>query len=368
MALSLQQLLTPSSEDESLASIIEILEGLGFAASSWQSGSIQRTMIQLLARLHSDASNTTYAITAGRLNDLATGDWLSLKSSSDFDNERIAAVATQVNGKISDPLNVGPQTIVLGQLVATDQDGNTYRNVTAGTILLGGTLTLLFEAEVAGGASIPSSLELATSLAGFVFELPVDAIQRVGADAESDSRLRERNKTKWSTLAYAAPADAYVSWALAASAAVTRAWVDDLNPRGPGTLDLYVAGPGGAVDPSVLVDVLDYIEGNVDGIWRRPLGSDLEVFSATSATVGITGDLYVQPAFDLTQVKDAVEFEVTALLQALPVGGTVTVAALYSTIMGTAGVRNVHLSAPASDTTVAASAVPVPAFSLTPQY
>lgn len=368
MALSLQQLLTPSSEDESLATIIEILDGLGFTASSWQSGSLQRTFIQMLARLHSDASNVTYAITAARHNDLATGEWLSLKSRSDFDNERIASVATQVNGEFSDPLSVGPQTITLGQLVAVDQDGATYRNITVGTITLGGSLTLLFEAEVPGGASVPSSLELGTPLAGFVFSMPASAIQRVGADAESDVRLRERNRTKWSTLAYAAPEDAYISWALAASAAVTRAWVDSQNPRGPGTLDLYVAGPTGAVDPSVIDDVEDYIEGNLDGICRRPLGSDVKAFSATSATVSIAGDLYVQPAFDLIQTRDAVYDAVTALLETLPVGGTVNLAALYSTIMGVGGVKNVHLSSPLSDTTVAANAVPVPALSLTPQF
>lgn len=365
MALSLQQLLTPSSEEESLAAIIEILDGFGFTASSWQPGSIQRHLIQVLARLHSDASNTTYAITAGRFNDLATGNWLSLKSRSDFDNERIAAVATQVNVQLDDPLNVGPYTIAMGDSVGVDQDGNTYRNIAAGTLTLGGTLTLLYQAEVAGSASFPTTFELATPLAGIIVSLPVDAIQLVGADAEDDERLRERNRKKWASLAYAAPADAYIAWALEASAAVTRAWVDDLNPRGPGTLDVYVAGPTGAVDPSVLVDVSDYIEGNTDGISRRPLGSDVEVFSATSASVNITGTLYVSPAFDLTATRDAVYAAITLLLESLPVGGTVKLASLYQTAMDVAGVVNLNLTAPTADTTVAASAVPVPALSLT---
>lgn len=366
MALSLQQLLTPSSEDESLTAILAMLDELGFTATSWESGSIQRTLIQLLARLHSSASNTRLALTKGRYNDLAESDWLSLKSTSDFDNTRTAAVATRVKMTLSDPNSVGPITIVISQLVAKDQAGKTYRNIDAGTLTLGGTLTLQFDAETAGRSN-PTTLELATPLAGITaFIAVVDPIVRAGADAESDDRLRTRNRAKWSTLAYAAPADAYIAWALAASASVTRAWVDDLNPRGPGTLDLYCAGPSGAVPGPVLTTVLDYIEGNIDGIYRRPLGSDLQVFSASSQSVSITGTLYVLPAYSLTATRDTVYDALTELLETLPVGGTVLLAELYETIMSITGVRNVHLTAPLVDTTVSAAAVPVPSLSLTP--
>lgn len=366
MSLSLSQLLTPSSEDESLAAILSILDGLGFTATSWEDGSVQRTIVQMVARLHSDATNTRLGITKGRYNDTAEGDWLTLKSTSDFDNERIAAVATRVKMTISDPLNVGPATIVISQLVAKDQLGATYRNIEGGTVTLGGSLTLQFDAEVPGAAN-PTQLELTTPIAGMTAVIAVtDPIVRPGAAAEADPRLRTRNRSKWATLSYAAPADAYVAWALAASSFITRAWVDDLNPRGPGTLDIYCAGPSGPVPGPVLVTVIDYIEGNIDGISRRPLGSDVQAFSASSASVNITGTLYVAPSYGLTATRDAVYAAITALLETLPVGGTVLLAELYSTIMEVAGVTNVHLTAPTSDTTVAATSVPVPALSLTP--
>lgn len=366
MALSLLQLLTPSSEDESLAAILAILDGLGFTATSWESGSVQRTLIQMLARMHSSASNTTYAITKGRYNDLATGDWLALKSRSDFDNEPIAAVATRVKMTISDPNSVGPTTIVISELVAKDQAGATYRNIDGGTVPLGGSLTLQFDAEVPGSGN-PVSLELSTPLAGFSAAIAItDPIVRPGAAAESDDRLRTRNRTKWATLSYAEPADAYIAWALAASPFITRAFVDDLNPRGPGTLDIYCAGPSGPVPGPVLVTVIDYIEGNIDGISRRPLGSDVQAFSASSASVTITGTLYVSASYSLTATRDYVYAAITALLQTLPVGGTVLLAELYSTIMSIAGVNNVHLTSPTTDTTVAVTSVPISTPSLTP--
>lgn len=367
MALSLAQLLTPSSEDESLASIISILNGLGFSASDWETGSIQRTLIQLLARLHSSASNTTLAITKGRYNDLAEGDWLTLLSQSQFDNTKIPAVATTVKMTLTDPLNVGPISIIASQLVAVDQDSFTYRNTAPGTLPLGGTLELSFDAEVPGRTH-PTSLDLATPIAGITAVIsPVDPITVPGADAEADDRLRTRNRAKWATLAYAAPQDAYIAWALAASPSVTRAWVDDLNPRGPGTLDLYVAGPTGSVPSPVLTTILDYIDGNIDGIYRRPLGSDLQVFSASTASVPITGTLYVLPAYSTTVVRDAVYAAITAYMQTLPVGGTVDLAQLYSTAMGVTGVRNIHITAPTVDTTVAATSVPVPALNFASQ-
>jgi uncharacterized phage protein gp47/JayE len=367
LALSLQQLLTPSSEDESLASLLTFLDSLGFTATAWESGSIQRTLVQMVARLHSSATNTRYALARGRFNDLADGDWLTLKSTSDFDNTRIPAVATRVKMTLTDPNSVGPFTIVTSQLVAKDQNGATYRNIAGGTLLLGGTLELSFDAEVKGRAH-PTSLELATPLAGVTALISaVNPVTIPGADPESDERLRVRNRTKWAALSYAAPADAYISWALNASASVTRAWVDDQNPRGPGTLDLYVAGATVPVPGPVLTTVLDYINGNVDGIWRRPLGSDLQVFSAGTATVTITGTLYVLPAFDLAATRDAVYAALTALLEKLPVGGTVLLAELYRTSMGVAGVRNVHLTAPLADIAVAATSVPVPSMSLIPQ-
>lgn len=366
MALSLSQLLTPSSEDESLAAILTILDGLGFTATSWEEGSVQRTMIQMLARLHSDASNVTLAITKGRYNELATGDWLSLKSSSDFDNTRVPAVAARVKMTISDPNSIGPQTIVISQLVAKDQDAATYRNIDGGTVTLGGSLTLNFDAEVPGRSS-PVTLELVTPLAGFTAVIAiVDPIVIPGAAAESDERLRARNRVKWATMAYAEPQDAYIAWALEASASITRAYVDDLNPRGPGTLDIYVAGPTGPVPAPVLVTVIDYIEGDIDGISRRPLSSDVQCFNAGTATVSITGTLYVLPSYSLTTVRDAVEDALEALLEALPVGGTVLLAELYQTIMEVEGVSNVHLTAPLIDTTVAVTSVPVPSFGLTP--
>ena len=384
MALSLAQLLTPKTEAEALADILAILDGFGFAASSWQEGSIQRHLVQVMARFTASASNTTLAITKGRFNDTAEGDWLTLKSASDFDNTRSPATTTRVKMTLTDPLGVGPSTIVLSQLVATDQAGRTYRNVEAGTLAINGSLTLAFEAEVPGSAAQPTSLVLATPIAGIEAAIASsNALVRLGANAEADDRLRVRNRNKWAALAYAAPAEAYVTWALEASDDVTRAWVDDLNPRGPGTLDIYVAGSSGTLLPSpVLLDVFKYITGVSAPVGkvqrdRRPLGSDIgtilspAVFNATLQTISVTGTLYVGAAYDRTTVRQAVYDAITAYMRALPVGGTVKIADLYRVAMAVQGVSNIHITAPVdinnipTDVVVAQTSIPVPAMNLT---
>jgi uncharacterized phage protein gp47/JayE len=367
MALTLAQLLTPSTEAESLQTILDILDGFGFSATSWQSGGLARTLCQMVAKFHSDFTTERVTLAEGRYNDTATGGFLTLLSTSQWNNDRIPALTTQTNVLLSDPNSVGPYTITLGQLVGVDPGGNTYRNTTAGTILVGGTLTLQFDAEVAGSASVPTTIDLATPLAGITATV-VTPIIRQGSDEETDDTLRVRNSTKWSTLAYAGPADAYISWALAADPHVTRAYVDDLNPRGPGTIDLYCAGATGGVDSSVPVNVSNYIEGAVDGIVRRPLGSNLQVFSATTTTVSIVATLYVSSSYSTATVKTNVQNAITTMMSLLPVGGSggkVTLAALYSTAMQVSGVVNMNITTPSADVTVGATAVPVPSFSIT---
>lgn len=370
MGLSLQQLLTPSTEDESLASLLAILNALGFSATSWQSGSLQLTLVRLLARLHSDSTQTVNVITRGRFNDLATGDWLTLKAKSDFDNTRIPAIATQMNITLSDPLSVGPFTIVLGQLVFTDQDGSTYRNITAGTLPAGLSLTLLFQAEIPGADARPTTLVFSTPLAGVAFVL-VTPIIVIGADEEKDDTLRLRNSSKWATLAYSTPSGAYVHWALTANSLITRAYVDDLNPRGPDTVDIYIAGDGGALAPSVATDVTNLIEGITDGIVRRPVSANVLAFSATNVSVSIVGNLYVSPSYTLSGVQNDVYLALEAYFNTIPLGGaggSVTLGALYRVITLVPGVVNVNITTPTGDVVIGATNAPIAVPALTPVF
>ena len=364
MSLTLAQLLTPKTEEQALDELLAYLDSVGFTATSWQPGSKARHVVQLMARLRASLSNTTLLITKGRYNDTAEGDWLTLKSRSDFNNDRVAAVAAQIRVKFADPNGAGPFTNAASDLIVKDEDGATYRSIDALSLPRNATnVQIRFNAEVPGASSQPSSVTLVTSLAGV--DVTLVEIIRPGADPELDDRLRDRNRSKWSTLSQAAPGDAYRTWAMEADASVTRVWVDDLNPRGPGTIDVIIAGVGGALPSGVSDTVTAYINGGIDGVYRRPLTANVAVHSAINYTVNVTGTLYSQASYDLTTIRTTVHAAINAYISTVAVGGTVLLAELYRRIMAVDGVRNVQLTSPSTDLTVTAGQVPVGNPSLT---
>lgn len=358
MSLTLQQLLTPKTEEEALDELLSFLDDVGFSASSWQPGSKARHIVQLLARLRASFSNTTLLITKGRYNDTAEGEWLHLFSKSHYNNDVVPAQTPRIRIRLKDDASAGPFTENAGDSIAKDENGVTYRNIDAISLPEDGNILVDYEAETPGAlAEIPVSATLVTPMAGVTVTL--EEIIRPGANVESDTRLRERNRSKWFTLSQAAPGDAYRVWAMEASGSVTRVWVDDLNPRGPGTVDVIIAGASGSLPDGVSDTVEAYINGEVDGVYRRPLGTDLAVISATEYTVNVTGTVYSNGSYDLSSVQTAAHAAINAYISTVAVGGTVLLAELYRRVMAVDGVRNVQFTAPTADVTVTAGRVPV---------
>ena len=131
MALSIEQLLDPVTEAEALEQILDIFESLGFSARSWQSGSIARTIVQAMAVLRSDSSELAVTIAAGFLNELSTGDFLTLLSDSHYDNQRTEAVRTRGDIEVVTAAGAGPYALAAGDVLVQDAFGNTYRNLNA---------------------------------------------------------------------------------------------------------------------------------------------------------------------------------------------------------------------------------------------
>lgn len=377
MTLSLAALLTPVTEQEALDLALSILDGLGFNVTSWQDGSVQRHLIQLLARLHSSLTITIQQIAEGGYNGLATGDWLTVLAESHFGNTRTAAVVTSGTFRLASTSTAPPQTITAGQLqIATTatQSTNTvtYRNTTGGTLNPGGTLDLTFEAEVAGIAgNVPNNttLYMWTPLVGVsVTNPPVGTtgtwISRTGVNEESDDKLTERNTSKWSTLSYAATDGSYKNWALAALSSIARVKVRSNNPFGPGTIDVVCAkASGGITGPYTSASteaytIYQYIEGLSDGVGRRPLNDVVSVNSASVKTIAVSGAVTVDAAYQATTTIAAIRQAVDDYFNALPIGGTIippasTGVAIFSEIVqaiaGLNGVIAVSLATPTAN-------------------
>jgi len=374
VALSVDELIEPMTTDQVLTLLLDILRAHGFPVASWQSGSIQLTLLQAFAELASEhLLVANYLLRAGLL-PLSTGGWLTLLSDSHYDNQRFDAVKTKGGVVLTDAESTGPHTISVDEIVLSDAEGRRFRNTTGGTLSLGLTLALTFEAELAGADG-----NVADDTITVVIEGPPGVtatnpdtgdgwITTEGADEESDSSLQERDRTKWAGLGINGPAEAYVNWAREADSAVTRVYVDDTNPRGAGTLDVYLAGAGGPVAGSVVTAVTNYIEGTADQVGRKAIGADLLVQSATQVAVDFSGTVYVDPSLDLTEMETAVQEAIEAFLLEVPIGGVksfddeegqLLLGKLYHAIFSIPGVVNLVLTAPITNITLQKNEVAV---------
>jgi uncharacterized phage protein gp47/JayE len=219
-----------------------------------------------------------------------------------------------------------PHAVAVGQLVAADNvNGYTYRNTTGGTVPISGSVTLTFQAEVAGESRnvAHNTIDiLQTPLAGVTINNPSPTwITSLGTNEESDATLRTRCTSRWSTLSYASPEDAYVQFALAAGADdVTRAHVHADNPGGPGTVWVFIAGATGPAIAGDVTTAQDYID------TRRPATADVTVFAATAQVQNFDAIIYVNSA-DYDGPGGSKETEIENALEAhvnnLPIGGTI---------------------------------------------
>lgn len=325
--LTLQQLRTPVTEDQALETILEHLTSVGFNTTSWHVGALQRKFLRLFAIVYSDITLLVAALVDFVYNETATGDALTEFSASHYQNFRNLAGKTVGQMVLTNTGGI-PHTVTASQLVAafTETDGTlrTYRNTTGGTVSAGGgTLTLVWEAETAGAAwniPIDSALTLRTPLAGVAITNPLVAgtdtwITTLGADEEDDPTLRERNRTKWPLLAIELIKDGVIGVALSASNAVTRVGVDDQNPRGAGTFDVYIAGKNATAGTTEV----DAVQAKLKG---RVFGSDtVRTYAAPQQFLNLTGTVYYDAGFTQIVVKTAVEKALNDFLATVPLGG-----------------------------------------------
>ncbi len=391
--VSLTTLLTPITRDQALESLIEVLDGLGFNTTGWQSGSVQRTFMTMVAEAWSQVTIAQAFVATFGFNELAEGDALTAFSDSVYDNQRLAAVATRGEMVLTDSGGGGPFIIAAGDLVVSDSNGVKFRNTTGGTLALSSTLTLEFDGEIpgtTGNIATDSTLALDTPLAGVDVTNPAIAtttswISRSGVDQESDTNLRTRNRSKWfNQNPITKPADAYVEITLKAVdgsgnlVGITRVGVDAQNPRGPGSLDVIIADATGPAIPTQVADVQTYLDA------RKAVLSDLLVRAAVNRVIAVEGTVFLDSGADSptkrTEIEDAVyqvtipaEEDPSGYFNTIPIGGDdlgagddfVIQSEIVDRIMSVAGVKAVNLTTPTADVLLASDEIPTAAFSLT---
>jgi uncharacterized phage protein gp47/JayE len=354
--LSFEQLSTPITSAQAEEEIIQRLSELGFASRGWQSESMQLTLgVKLPAWLYSRFTVYVSSVVVGMFNDSATGDLLTRFSASHYDNTRVPAVAAQYTVRHTVASGQGPHTgIQVGDLIASNGT-KTYRNITTDDLTSAATVDLVYEAEEPGQDSNTADGTLnflVTSLAGVTITNPANSIVQAGANEESDESLKIRNPARWSGLSIESPADHYRGLALTV-AGIGRCEVDDTNPRGPYTLDVYVAGPNAAAGETARAEVEALLD------TQRSPTADVEVIEPTTQTITVAGTVYVNRAYS-SSAPAAVVAAIEAHVNTIAIGGAqltesqkgVAEDGVKEAIRGVAGVQNVNLTSPVADVTI----------------
>ncbi|HKY37212.1 MAG TPA: baseplate J/gp47 family protein [Polyangiaceae bacterium] len=369
---SLEQLRTVPTRSQALQWYLDNLGALGFNTARWVEGSQQHTLLKGLARVTTNFAEIAKQIVEMCFNDLARGAALEAYSISRFGNTPKPATKAKHTVRLTNGGAV-PHAPVVGQLVFSTDDGVQFRSTTGGTVRPnGGTLDITVECTKKGsiGNVEPGAIKImVTPLAGVTATNPAGGQVSAGEDAELDAALRQRNRTKWSRLTPELVRDSYINIALEAHPSIRRADCDDTNPRGAGTIDIYIAGDSGASTPTEIEACQNAMAAAALQTETYPASDATRalVRPAPAAAVRVAGTVYYDAARELATVQANVEAAIRAFIALTPLGGypypspgnLLPKNNLERAIIAVSGVRTVTLTEPAADVPLAGFSVAV---------
>lgn len=342
-----------------------------FPATSWQIGSVPRSLLEAEADALSDLSQLIANIASGGELDTASGDWLTLLAAQRYGLTRTPATPTLCWLRLTGASGSSPQTIAVGQLWAKSNGATgsilKYTNVSGGTLLAGpSTLDMLFLAERPGAIfnapAVGTVNALVTPLPGVTVANPADWLSRaqaiVGTDEESDVLLRQRCRDRWPALGIGDPAAKYRLWARTAAPSVTRVLVAPSSTV-PGRVDVTLAGANGSVLSGGVVSAVDAF------IRARIFETDVLVAAAAAHAIPVSGIVYVEAA-KLATVQAAALAALNGYFNTSPIGGfatplsshVISVEKVYGLITDRDGVVDFAPTAPLADVVLAANEIP----------
>jgi uncharacterized phage protein gp47/JayE len=329
--IDLADLVTPETETTIYQKLVDILEALGVATTTWKPGDPTRSLLYAVARLLAAKETIEVSLVKAGFLELAEQKWLTAKGASDRDVVRQEATFAECSFLLTSTsvldIPIDPEDLTL----RNSTTGATYRNTTGGTLLAGGTLAITIRAEVAGSgssATIGEIDQIVTSVPGVTGASTTVA---VGLDEESDADYRDRCRDKLASISGQGPDAIYdfvartVPFNGGANVTQTQVVPDNVN----GTVPVYLAGPSGAVSaPDV-----ERVQLGFD-TWAEPLTIQSTAISCTVLAQAVTYQLWVYSSIGMTEsdIEDAVEEALRVAIAGRKIGGDIIPPALTGTI------------------------------------
>ncbi len=353
---TLADLLSPETAEDALDVLLTDLAAQSFPTTAWDDFDPVVGLVRADARALSDLLQLISNVARAGLVELSPGtdpgspgDWLSLLARN-YGLSRFGSTFARIRATVALSPTASPYNLTAGGLTIEHVAGGArYRYASSpeytGTISAGGSLVVEFVAELPGAAHNRALGQLVApvqSIPGMSVTL-TDAGNGTpqviaGVDAERDESLRARMRGRWDTIGLQKTSLGLEFLARNTpdvATPITRVAVDATNPRGPNTVNVYVATDAGVPVPADVALVQTYVAD------RSAIGSDVDVFGATAAPISIAVTVRA-PGAIAADVQEALRLAVDALILSIPLGGTLYLSQLIDALQDeTAGVSSV---------------------------
>lgn len=359
MAATLSQLITAQDQPTILTGMYTTAAALGVDTVGVQAERLFRAMYEIEATAKAKEQAYRVQISQGAFLDLAAAissytavlqgraTWLDLLAAGYYGLTRAPASAAVGVVRLTASALASSGNVPALQLTVSDVLGNLYRNVDAFTVTPSQAVNVTVRAIVAGTqANVPNNsiTTMVTTIGGVTVNNPVQAgtsswLTSAAVDPELNATLATRCRARWAATSYGGAAGAYQQWIAEAftsrgvPSTITRSSVDDTNPNGPGSNDVYLANATGPATVAEVATVDAYLQP------RRGLGTGpLRCFTAPSFVVPLSITVY--GSLDTSSILTAVR----QVFSSTDLGGTIFIDAITAKLMAIVGTYNCPIS------------------------
>lgn len=263
----LDTLIPVPEQDELKEQIKSELSDEGFAITNYRSGGIFLTIIMIFIKIYIELLNLARTIVSNSTITNAEESWLEVKA-KDFSKERKQTSYTE--GMLTLRREEADKTIVIakGNIFKTDKDklGEEYRYIVQEKTVFPkdeSVCKVAVKAEKPGSEYNLSSGLITKSLTHIETITDItndeDWITSEGSDIESVEGFRNRTLNAWAELSTNVIADKYKNVAEGVTG-VLFAQIDDMHPRGQGTVDIIITSTAGKATENLISKVTEAVE------------------------------------------------------------------------------------------------------------
>ncbi len=303
-------------EEQEMEKIRAELDAEGFIINNFNKGGIFYLIIRIFVTIYIELKMLARSMINNLFIKHADEDWLEIKA-SDFGKARKQAVKAQGYVTIYREEYQNALQITKGHMFKTLPDANGKElkfYAVDNTIIHAGEETgrVLVEAGEAGAGYNVQTGKIAVSM---IYLEGVSSIRneegwiyREGADIEDIEAFRERIGESWSELAERTTEDKLKNVARKVPG-VLDIRINAQHPRGQGTTDIIITGPGGTATDELLRKVEEataYLRGNYDDFLYR---------SSTVTYQDISVELYIAKDISTEGIQEKAESIIWSMLQ-----------------------------------------------------